>query len=232
LKEQSLATFDKILIPSLLTYISWASGIQMWLMLAHGFFGVVMQYKQNDVNDFVKILQENHWVFTKEIIETQEFKDWFVVVLEEYIKERNKTKKEIIKNIFLWFIKLSKEEKKEYKLERLINITKLITFEEILMLQKLKENQSISIKWKEIVETNQQWKIINTSLSYEKLPQIIWNKMYPISLSKNKIPIIDTLYWLVSLWLICSINLIETKEFNLTSLWYEYNKYINNKKQK
>jgi hypothetical protein len=29
-------------------------------MLAHGFFGVVMQYKQNDVNDFVKILQENH----------------------------------------------------------------------------------------------------------------------------------------------------------------------------
>jgi hypothetical protein len=137
LKEQSLVTFDKILVPSLLTFISWASWIQMWLILAYGFFWVVMQYKQDDVNNFVQILKDNPWIFTKEILETKEFQDGFVLILEKYIRERGSTKKEIIKNILLWFTQISQEKKEKFKLEKILDILNRITETEISILNEI-----------------------------------------------------------------------------------------------
>jgi len=141
LKEQSLATFDKILIPTMLAFLSWVPEIQLSLMLAYWFFGVSMQYKQNDVNNFVKILEDNPEIFTKEIMQTEEFKDWFVIILESYIKERNKSKKEIIKNIFLWFTKLTEKEKEEFELEKMLDILNKISEKEINLLDEI-------YKWK------------------------------------------------------------------------------------
>lgn len=165
LKEQSLASFNKILAPSLLALLTTMPEIQMPLILAYWFFWVVMQYKQDDVNNFVKIIQDNPWIFTKDIIETKEFQNGFVIILEQYIKERNKTKKEIIKNIFLWFTKLSEKEKEKFELEKLLDITSKITNDEIIEIRKIYKEGSVI--WNEIVY----W-LLGLWLVYQEKPYI------------------------------------------------------------
>ena len=165
LKEQSSASFNKILAPSLLALLTTMPEIQMPLILAYWFFWVVMQYKQDDVNNFVKIIQDNPWIFTKDIIETKEFQNGFVIILEQYIKERNKTKKEIIKNIFLWFTKLSEKEKEKFELEKLLDITSKITNDEIIEIRKIYKEGSVI--WNEIVY----W-LLGLWLVYQEKPYI------------------------------------------------------------
>ena len=86
IKNQFLATFDKILIPIAINFISNSPELQSVLILAYWFFWIGIQYKQNEINEFVQILIDNPWIFTKKIIKTKEFKDWFLFILENYLK--------------------------------------------------------------------------------------------------------------------------------------------------
>jgi hypothetical protein len=54
-----------------------------------------------------------------------------LIVFESYIKERNKEKRNYIKNIFLDFTKSTVEEKEKFELERLLDIVNRITLQEI-----------------------------------------------------------------------------------------------------
>jgi len=181
LQEQSLATFDKILAPTWLALLSSMPELQVPLMMAYGFYWVVMQYKQDEVNAFINIIQDNPWIFTKKIVETKEFQNWFIIIFEEYIKERNEEKRAILKNIFLWFTKLSEEDKGKFKLERLIHITKNITFEETIYLRKVRNKF-----FKE--NANWDWKLGR-----------IWNMEFDTSTESDNLELI---YWLVSLWIL------------------------------
>ncbi len=205
-------------------------------MLAYWFFWVVMQYKQNEINDFIQIIINNPWIFAEEIIETKEFKDWFLVVFETYLKERNDEKREIIKNIFLWFTKLPQDKKENYELERLLDISKKITFSEILFLKYINENWRLDFKSKE-----KSWLKYMTTELYSFS---IWEPLLELSDTNSFWEVYsDLVYWLISLWIVKQINKEkwnsygfvpknsnkkeeETMTIELTRLWRNFISYI------
>lgn len=234
LKEQSLATFDKILTPTWLALLSSFPEIQMPLMVAYGFYWVVMQYKQNELNEFIQFIQDNPESFTKDIVNTNAFKDWFIIILEEYLKERNQEKRNIIKNIFLWFTQLSAEKKKKFQLERLLDITSKITVSEIWLLREINDKWSINFKSKEkswIIY----WNPFVESIDFFNL----WKKILKnTDIHSSWEQYIDLRYWLMSLWIIKQIDMEEAskipdnnnkKDFlsiELTKLWELFISYI------
>ncbi len=75
--------------------------------------------------------------FQKRFLESEQALDWFWQCYEAIIRERNQEKRKIIKNIFLWFTKLSEKEKKEFELERLLDINHKILISEIELLRHI-----------------------------------------------------------------------------------------------
>ncbi len=65
--------------------------------------------------------------FQEDFLKSDQAVDWFWQCYEAIIRERNEEKRKNIKNIFLWFIKLTEEEKKEFELERILNSLNLIS---------------------------------------------------------------------------------------------------------
>lgn len=141
LKTQTQAFTDKMLMPVftwvIIPFLEISPIFQASVLSAYGMFGVYMQYNQEKLNDFIKILKDNPWVFAEEIVETEEFKDWFLIIMESYLKERSEQKRKIIKDIFIWFTNVSKEEKEEFELERILDILSRITVSELDFLKHL-----------------------------------------------------------------------------------------------
>lgn len=227
LKEQSLATFDKILWPTWLALLSTMPEIQMPLMLAYWFFWVVMQYKQDDVNNFVKILQDNPWIFTKEIVKTKEFQDWFLVIFESYLKERSEEKRKNIKSILLWFTEIPKEEKEEFELEKILDILNKISLNEICILKQIKDNKietlikntstgsystyNISKHYNNIKYFESLWLInIDSSIESQTKEWMDWDWKEQISFPNGKF----------------ETDIYSNEEFELNSFWEKFIKYI------
>ncbi len=163
--------------------------------------------------------------FVEELGESEQALDWITICLEHATKERNKAKRKIIKNIFLWFSKLSEIEKEQFKLERLIDITSKITIDELDLLKE------ISV-WDFIVKWAQKYYEYNYYLDFhkpkpdpepEKMPnnpvsddgRLSLSDIWQTTIKKTKndtwIFHIDLIYWLISLWLITKIP-IDKKE--------------------
>lgn len=198
------------------------------LMLAYWFFGVVMQYKQDDVNNFVKIMQENPWVFTKEIIETVEFQDGFIVILESYIKQRNEEKKKYIKDIFLWFAQLSEHEKEEIELERILWAISIISIQGIRLLSVYKDSEHHKVlSWYEwasiwsirIQISNKYWFDAYDDFSMNALEIVKELESLNILIENNQEKN-DGTFW--AYW-----GNIE-RHTKLTKFWEEFIKYITN----
>lgn len=89
--------------------------------------------------------------FLKELEESEQALDWLAICFEFYTKQRIKEKRNFIKNIFLWFIKLSEIGREKFELERLIDITNKITLDEIFFLKFLNDEiKPIQIKYSKI----------------------------------------------------------------------------------
>ena len=80
-----------------------------------------MELRQERVLEFVEMIQKNPSIFIGEILNDKNFQDGFVYSLEKYIRERNKEKRRILRNIFLGFTK--SENKNIYPLEKMIHTT-------------------------------------------------------------------------------------------------------------
>lgn len=212
LKNQALVSLDKILFPSVITFVNNFPALQTSLILAYWFFWVVMQYKQNEINDFIQLIINNPWIFAKEVIETKEFEDWFLVIFETYLKERSNEKREIIKNIFLWFAELSQGKKENYELERILDITNKITFPEITFLKYINENGSLDFKSKE-----KSW--FNVNLTTIRFDFLQWRQLLALSDTNSLWEIYsDLIYWLISLWIVKQINKENANSVNFTSI--------------
>lgn len=106
--------------------IQWplAAGL---LKLAQVSFGFYLIYKQEEINEFSKYIQDNNSVFTPDLMNSKEFQDGFTVALEDYFKLRSKSKREIARTIFFGFAQ--DKDKTEFPIERLNGTLKIISSE-------------------------------------------------------------------------------------------------------
>ena len=112
-------------------------GFKLAIHEAIGLFGYYMALKQEEVNSFVQDLMEHPETYRKEIIESKEFRDGFVIIFESYLKARTEEKKQFIKNILLGFAKSN--DKKKFELERLQDTILKISSESIEVLLFIKK---------------------------------------------------------------------------------------------
>lgn len=112
-------------------------GFKLAIHEAIGLFGYYMALKQEEVNSFVQDLMKHPEVYRKEIIESKEFRDGFIIVFENYLKARTEEKKQFIKNILLGFAKSNN--KKKFELERLQDTILKISSESIEVLLFIKK---------------------------------------------------------------------------------------------
>lgn len=121
--------------------------IPAWI-LAKGFYGSLFDAKQDEINEFVSFIANNSSVFVEEIVNTKDFRDGFIVVFEEYIKQRNEEKRKIIQSIFLGFT-LS-DDKKNFELERFFDLlNKISSFQFVLI-------KNIKLEKQRVINSNEQ----------------------------------------------------------------------------
>ena len=182
-KDWIIATIDKFWNPALTTIIMPLITVnpywQLAIISAIWLFWVYLQYNQDKLNEFIKFIQDNPEAFTEEIVQTEAFKDGFLIVFESYIKERNKEKRNYIKNIFLWFTQIKDEDKNEFELEKILHILKICTLEEIEFLKFLKLNieplfnKKLDDELNRFKELRKEWKF--TWTEWNDIPHITWH---------------------------------------------------------
>lgn len=117
-----------------------------WI-LARGLYGSLFDIKQEEINEFVEYIQNNKTTFVKEVIETKEFRDGFILIFEAYIKQRNEKKRRILQSIFLDFTET--QDKKNFELERLFDLLNKISEFQFYVLKKVKLNRRITVEDRE-----------------------------------------------------------------------------------
>lgn len=73
-----------------------------WLM-CKSLFGIGMQLRQQKALEWVEMIRDNPKSFEEKTLNDESFQDGFVFALEKYLTERNQSKREIFRNIFLGF---------------------------------------------------------------------------------------------------------------------------------
>lgn len=114
--EVFIAQFG-VLAPMLIPLVSTNPA---WGVIFGLFFSVyvgIATYKQQRLNEVASFIQEHPEQFRREIVESEEFKDGFVIFLADYLRSRTLSKREILKRIFLGFT--SSNDKEAFELERM-----------------------------------------------------------------------------------------------------------------
>lgn len=114
--------------------------IPAWI-LAKGFFGFSFDIQQDKINEFVRYIKENPSIFTKEIVDTKDFREGFVITFESYIKQRNDEKRKIVQEIFLGFTRSTN--KVDFELERMYDLLDKISISDFKILKALEEKQKV-----------------------------------------------------------------------------------------
>ena len=70
---------------------------------AIGLYPLHLKYKQDNLFEFVKFIQANPDAFTREIVETNAFREGFTFTFEQYLKQRTEKKRRIVQRVFLGF---------------------------------------------------------------------------------------------------------------------------------
>lgn len=129
-KDSALAIADSI--------VSNIHGLNFAWGLTKALFGAGLKLRQQRALEWVEMVRDNPDIFVKVILEQEEFQDGFVLSLEKYILERNKSKREYIKNIFIGFTQ--SDQKQKFELERLLNTISIISVDAIELLVYIDKN--------------------------------------------------------------------------------------------
>lgn len=97
--------------------------------LSKGMYGASIQLRQDRAIEFVEMIRDNPTIFTRQLLQTEEFQDGFVYVFQKYLSERAEEKRQIIKNIFCGFSQ--EENKRDFNLERFLYTLEQISIEDI-----------------------------------------------------------------------------------------------------
>lgn len=127
IKDVSLVAADEI--------VSSIPGLNLPWKLSKALFGAGMKIRQQKVLEWVEMVRDNPSIFTKEILESRQFQDGFVYALERYIRERNESKRKIMKNIFLGFVGINSED--NFELERMYHVLSILSIDDLLVLKNV-----------------------------------------------------------------------------------------------
>lgn len=101
--------------------------------LSKGLYGAGVQLRQDRAVEFVEMIRDNPGIFTKQLLQTEEFQDAFVYVFQKYLSERVAEKRKTIKRIFCGFCE--EENKQDFKLERFLNTLEQLSADDIEVLK-------------------------------------------------------------------------------------------------
>ncbi|NTW15330.1 MAG: restriction endonuclease [Candidatus Moranbacteria bacterium] len=154
-----LQRFEAILGPLLAQYPYW----ELAFYEAIGLYGYYMALKQERVNEYVEFIRDHPDAFRKQIVESEEFRDGFVIAFEEYLKLRSEEKRRLAKRVFLGFT--VSEDKEGFELERLDDVLSKISLPAISFLSfikkeifPLKESMIRSeMKGQNLVDSDEEW---------------------------------------------------------------------------
>ncbi|HWQ59758.1 MAG TPA: hypothetical protein VN420_01265 [Candidatus Fimivivens sp.] len=125
--------FEAILGPLLIQYPYWELAFHQ----AIGLYGYYMALKQERVNEYVEFIRDHPDAFRKQIVESEEFRDGFVIAFEDYLKLRSEEKRRLAKRVFLGFT--VSENKEGFELERLDDVLSKISLPAISFLSFIKQ---------------------------------------------------------------------------------------------
>lgn len=119
------------------------------LSVSAGLYGYYMALNQEALNEYIEFLMSHPDKFRKEIIASKEFRQGFVLNLQDYIKARTQQRRELIKSIFLGFTE--DVDKDNFSLEQLDEIATKISPEAVKTLSLI-DSEILPLKEKTIRE--------------------------------------------------------------------------------
>lgn len=125
LRDSALVVADQIAssIPAL--NIAWG--------LSKALFGAGMKLRQQKALKWVEMVRDHPEIFTKELLEQEEFQDGFVTAFEKYLTERSEEKRKYFRNIFLGYA--NSDNKQLFPLEKFIHTLSQMSIEDVEVLR-------------------------------------------------------------------------------------------------
>jgi hypothetical protein len=116
-----MKTFDKNTDPNLIKRaldagLSSTPGIAIVWELSKALYGNALELRQQRALEWVEMIRDNPNVFRKDLLESTEFQDGFIVALEDYLKIRTILKRAMARKIFTDFAQTTDME--QFELER------------------------------------------------------------------------------------------------------------------
>lgn len=170
------------------------------LWLAKGFYGNSLELRRDRALEFVEAFQRELWLVNKQTLQSEDFQDGFVFMLEKYIRERNPKKREVAQKIFLWFA--TSQDKLEFDLERYTNAISLLTsagLNYLIFVNKILKPRHIKMLEEQIIPLN-----IQDYPSHEEALQDLYRR-FNILKSVKGIESQEPAEWLLdleSLWIV------------------------------
>lgn len=137
LQETALATADAAVASF---DVAWQTKTQLPLApftlcweLSKAVYGTVMKLRGQRALEFVRMVEENQEIITPAIWSDEGFQSGFVYSLEKYLMERNQTKREMLKKIFLGFA--TADDKENFILEKLAHTVTQVGTDDIEVLR-------------------------------------------------------------------------------------------------
>lgn len=127
LKDSLLVIADGIASKILGLDIAWG--------LSKALFEAGLKLRQQRALEWVEMVRDNPSIFSEEILKSENFQDAFVYSFEKYISERNKKKRQIIRQIFLGYTQSADLE--QFEIERMISLLSLVSKEGLKLLYLL-----------------------------------------------------------------------------------------------
>ena len=170
--------------------------------ITKGMYGASIQLRQARAVEFVEMIRDNPGIFTKELLQTEEFQDGFVYTFQKYLSERVVQKRKIIKEVFCGFSKYN--DKENFKLERLLMTIEQVSIEDIEVVKTFSDgtikqwyrNQFPEVKESEIKDMSFQ------SLNLLQIGSLILSQMKGMKEFEDQKYTLETLSRLSSLGLI------------------------------
>lgn len=113
--------------------ISAVPGLNIAWGLSKALYGAGLELRKQRALEWVERVRDNPSIFTKEILENEQFQDGFVFILENYIRERSEEKRKVLQSIFFGFT--SSKNKETFALEKFTHTLNVISEEDISILK-------------------------------------------------------------------------------------------------
>jgi hypothetical protein len=150
-----MKAFDKQSDPNLIKRsidagLSSVPGLSIAWALCKALYGNALELRQQKALEWVEMIKDNPAIFRKEILESTDFQDGFIVALEDYLKIRTILKRGMARKIFIHFAQA--EDKEQFELERYDTTLSQISIDSLDFVAYIKE----------LVEPRQQERITQT----------------------------------------------------------------------